>query len=92
MASWEKNSTTTSTTKSNKNNTRESQNKVPLEMSTKSVIEHGKSRDTLRWRKKIGHIFHLMRWKRPTKSNVEGAKKVRKGWMRTSLTKRRTME
>ncbi|XP_028757525.1 LOW QUALITY PROTEIN: uncharacterized protein LOC114716661 [Neltuma alba] len=65
MASWEKNSTTTTTTT-------ESKNKVPLE-TTRSVIEHGKSRDTLRWRRKIGHIFHLMRWKRPTKSSVEGA-------------------
>ncbi|KAI9113207.1 hypothetical protein K1719_015732 [Acacia pycnantha] len=88
MASWEKNSAATTT-----NNTRESKNKVPPE-TTKSVIEHGKSRDTLRWRKKIGHIFHLMRWKRPTtKSSAEGGtKKVRKGWMRTSLTQRRTME
>ncbi|KAK4276736.1 hypothetical protein QN277_014850 [Acacia crassicarpa] len=88
MASWEKNSAATTT-----NDTRESKNKVPPE-TTKSVIEHGKSGDTLRWRKKIGHIFHLMRWKRPTtKSNVEGGtKKVRKGWMRTSLTKRRTIE
>ncbi|KAF7829833.1 putative serine/threonine-protein kinase [Senna tora] len=66
---------------------------------TKSVIEHGKSREGLRWRKRIGHIFHLMRWKRPTKTKgnnvnvvveLEGVKKVRKGWMRP--TKRRTME
>ncbi|KAI4307273.1 hypothetical protein L6164_030477 [Bauhinia variegata] len=64
---------------------------------TKSVIEHGKSRDAFRWRKRIGHMFQLIRWKRSTKATVchvgtkvEGVK-VRKGWMRT-LTKRKSME
>ncbi|CAL8997144.1 unnamed protein product [Prunus brigantina] len=61
---------------------------------TKSVIEHGKSHAPLRWRKRIGHLFQLIRWKRSNKGNVchvsskvEGVK-VRKGWIRT-LTKRR---
>ncbi|OWM90149.1 uncharacterized protein LOC116189454 [Punica granatum] len=66
---------------------------------TKSVIEHSKPRvASLRWRKRIGHLFHLMRWKRSNKagsvchvgSKVEGVK-VRNGWIRT-LTKRRTKE
>ncbi|KAJ1388111.1 hypothetical protein SESBI_39376 [Sesbania bispinosa] len=60
---------------------------------TKSVIEHGKSRDTFRWRKRIGHMFQLIRWKKTSGvchvgNKVEGVK-VRKGWMRT-LTKRKT--
>ncbi|KAK9271179.1 hypothetical protein L1049_026768 [Liquidambar formosana] len=62
---------------------------------SKSVIEHAKPRaSSLRWRKRIGHLFQLVRWKRSNKGNVgskvEGVK-VRKGWIRT-LTKRRTKE
>ncbi|KAF8008791.1 hypothetical protein BT93_K2440 [Corymbia citriodora subsp. variegata] len=63
----------------------------------KSVVEHAKPRASLRWRKRIGHLFQLMRWKRSSKGSVchvgtkvEGVK-VRSGWMRT-LTKRRTKE
>ncbi|KAJ9167089.1 hypothetical protein P3X46_021765 [Hevea brasiliensis] len=65
---------------------------------TMSVIEHAKPRGSLRWRKRIGHLFQVIRWKRSNKGNnvchvgtkVEGVK-VRKGWIRT-LTKRRTKE
>ncbi|XVE55341.1 hypothetical protein DITRI_Ditri03aG0151200 [Diplodiscus trichospermus] len=60
----------------------------------KSVIEHAKPRASLRWRKRIGHLFQLIRWKRSSKanvchmsSNVEGVKVMRKSWIRT-LTKR----
>ncbi|KAF7800928.1 uncharacterized protein G2W53_044576 [Senna tora] len=63
----------------------------------KSVIEHGKSRDLLRWRKRIGHMFHIIRWNKSIKpttchvgsNKVEGVKMMRKVWMRT-LTKRKT--
>ncbi|KAA8546405.1 hypothetical protein F0562_002856 [Nyssa sinensis] len=64
---------------------------------TKSVVEHAKPRGSLRWRKRIGHFFQLIRWKRTSKGNVchvgsklEGVK-VRNGWIR-SLTKRRTKQ
>lgn len=65
---------------------------------TMSVIEHSKPRGSLRWRKRIGHLFQVIRWKRSNRGNnvchvgtkVEGVK-VRKGWIRT-LTKRRTKE
>ncbi|XP_041013842.1 uncharacterized protein LOC121257046 [Juglans microcarpa x Juglans regia] len=63
---------------------------------TKSVVEHGKPRASLRWRKRIGHLFQLIRWKRSNKGNVchvsskvEGVKVIRKSWIRT-LTKRKT--
>ncbi|KAL2520019.1 hypothetical protein Fot_23942 [Forsythia ovata] len=60
----------------------------------KSVVEHSKQRSTLRWRKRIGHLFQLIRWKKSSKGHVgtkvEGAK-VRHGWIR-SLTKKRTKE
>ncbi|KAK8705447.1 hypothetical protein V6N13_049050 [Hibiscus sabdariffa] len=60
----------------------------------KSVIEHVKPRASLRWRKRIGHLFQLVRWKRSSKDNachmgskVDGVKVMRrKGWIRT-LTK-----
>ncbi|KAJ6997869.1 hypothetical protein D5086_011070 [Populus alba] len=53
---------------------------------TVSMIEQAKPRSSLRWRRGIGHMFQLIRWKRSTM--VEGVK-VRKSWIRT-LTKRRT--
>ncbi|KAL9315687.1 hypothetical protein ACSQ67_016688 [Phaseolus vulgaris] len=63
----------------------------------KSVIEHGKSNNAFRWRKRMGRLVHFIQWKRSSKggvghvgNKVEGVK-VRKGWMR-SLTKRKTVE
>ncbi|CAI9787042.1 unnamed protein product [Fraxinus pennsylvanica] len=60
----------------------------------KSVVEHSKPPPTLRWRKPIGHLFKLIRWKKSSKGHVgtklEGTK-VRIGWLR-SLTKKRTKE
>jgi hypothetical protein len=62
----------------------------------KSVVEHGKRGGMLRWRKHIGRLLHLSRWKRSNKAaacpagingKMEGVK-VRRGWMR-GLTKRR---
>lgn len=92
VASWEK-----STTVSNKVSL-ENRNNNNTTTTTKSVIEHGKSRDTLRWRKRIGHVFQLIRWRKSTggvchvgrKVEGGGAKVVRKkgNWMRT-LTKRK---
>ncbi|KAH1113108.1 hypothetical protein AAZX31_04G230000 [Glycine max] len=82
VASWEK------STVSKKVSSWNHQNKE-----NKRVIEHGKSRDTFRWRKRIGHMLQLIRWKKSggvchVGTKVEGVK-VRKGWMRT-LTKRKT--
>ncbi|KAK6939879.1 Protein OCTOPUS-like, partial [Dillenia turbinata] len=64
---------------------------------TKCVIEHPRPRASLRWRKRIGHLFHLIRWKRSSKANachvsskVEGLK-VGKGWIKT-LTKMRAKD
>lgn len=89
VASWEK-------TKAKKAPVQDCTNK-PLRKETKgtkSVVEHSKPRGTLRWRKRIGHLFQLIRWKRSSKANVchvEGVKVMRKGWIRT-LTKRKTKE
>ncbi|ONK70994.1 uncharacterized protein A4U43_C04F3630 [Asparagus officinalis] len=62
----------------------------------KRVIEHVKPRGPLRWRKRIGQLLQLARWKRSSKagaSHVGLAGKVegRRGWIR-SLTRKRTTE
>ncbi|KAL3839999.1 hypothetical protein ACJIZ3_024590 [Penstemon smallii] len=61
----------------------------------KTVIEHPKPHATLRWRRRIGHLFQVIKWKRSSKGNMchvgtklEGAK-VKQGWIRT-ITKKRT--
>ncbi|KAL2241837.1 UNVERIFIED_CONTAM: hypothetical protein Sindi_0301700 [Sesamum indicum] len=66
----------------------------------KTVVEHGKPRATLRWRRRIGQLLQLMiRWKRSSKANMchvgtkqlEGGSRVKYGWVKT-LTKRRAKE
>jgi hypothetical protein len=107
VASWEK-STVSKVSLGNCNNNTNNNNKASWnhqtlkdKLETKSVIEHSKSRDIFRWRKRIGHMFQLIRWKKTgggvchVGNKVDGGStvKVRKGWMRT-LTKRKkkTME
>ncbi|OIV96668.1 hypothetical protein TanjilG_09210 [Lupinus angustifolius] len=64
---------------------------------SKSVIEHENSHDTFRWRKRIGHMFQLIRWNNRTSGvchvagKVEGVKVKKGNWMKT-LTKRKTKE
>ncbi|KAK4766052.1 hypothetical protein SAY87_007694 [Trapa incisa] len=113
VASWEKNKLASKVSVDNSNripwNNRNTVGRAPASAlikdvktataSTKRVIEHPKPRvSSLRWRKRISHLFHLIRWKRTSKGGsvchvsgkVEGVK-VRNGWIR-SLTKRRTKE
>ncbi|KAK7301364.1 hypothetical protein RJT34_12227 [Clitoria ternatea] len=68
-----------------------------LNKENKSMIEHGKSNNAFRWRKRIGRLVHFIHWKRSNKGGVghvgnmvEGVK-IRKSWMRT-LTKRKTVQ
>ncbi|XP_062098196.1 uncharacterized protein LOC133804063 [Humulus lupulus] len=111
VASWEKNKANNS---NNANANGAVVSKVSLEncnmsswnhsfgnKETKTVVEHGKPRaSSLRWRKRIGHLFQLTRWKRSNKgtvchvsSKVEGVKVRNKGWIRTLTTKKKkTME
>ena len=106
VASWEKNKANNS---NNGNGNGAVVSKVSLEncnmysfgnKETKTVVEHGKPRaSSLRWRKRIGHLFQLTRWKRSNKgtvchvsSKVEGVKVRNKGWIRTLTTKKKTME
>ncbi|XP_029130753.1 uncharacterized protein LOC109816063 [Cajanus cajan] len=91
VASWEKG------TVSNKGGVNSEVLMTEVKDSNRSVIEHGKSNNAFRWRKRMGRLVHLIQWKRSSKggvghvgNKVEGVK-VRKGWMRT-LTKRKTVE
>ncbi|KAK8552279.1 hypothetical protein V6N13_120690 [Hibiscus sabdariffa] len=58
-----------------------------LKEGNKSVIEHPKPGGPLRWRKRMGHLFQLVRWKRST-SKAEGVKTMKKSWITRTLTKR----
>lgn len=66
----------------------------------REIIEHAKpNSSSLRWRKRIGHLFQLNKWKRSSKGSVrhvgtkvEGVKVMRKGWIRNLTTKRKTKE
>ncbi|MBA0659456.1 hypothetical protein Goklo_011593 [Gossypium klotzschianum] len=55
-------------------------------LSNKSVIEHPKPGGSLRWRKRMGHLFQLVRWKRSNKA--EGVKVMKKSWITRTLTKK----
>ncbi|PIA47394.1 hypothetical protein AQUCO_01400217v1 [Aquilegia coerulea] len=113
IASWDKGANTkVSLVPSNMSNNQKPNNKVslkPLSMSnnpksnketTKTVIEHVKPHASpLWWRKRIGQLFQLVRWKRSNKakachvgSKVGGVKVMRKGWIKTLTKKKRTME
>ncbi|GLT47105.1 hypothetical protein SLA2020_208240 [Shorea laevis] len=82
MASWEKGTIS----KVSLEHCSMSKNPPLTKETNKSVIEHPRPHGPLRWRKRVAHMFQLMRWKRSNKGNVgtkvEGVK-VRKGWMRT---------
>ncbi|XP_041013204.1 uncharacterized protein LOC121256466 [Juglans microcarpa x Juglans regia] len=100
VASWEKNTVSKVSLENcnmswNNSLTQELTKEAKETKENKTVIEHGKPRASLRWRKRIGHLFQVMRLKKSNKGNVchvsskvEGVK-VRKGWIRT-LTKRKT--
>ncbi|XP_010521254.1 PREDICTED: uncharacterized protein LOC104800196 [Tarenaya hassleriana] len=87
-ASWEKNTASVDKCRNSM-----SWNKHPPEDTGKSVIEHRKSRSSLRWRKRIGHLFQLIRLRGSTSchvvSKVEGVKVRRQGWMVRTLTRRK---
>ncbi|XP_028775018.1 uncharacterized protein LOC114752679 [Neltuma alba] len=90
VASWEKNTASEVTMNNCDMSWNHASLMIPNKDSKKRVIEHGKSRDPLRWRKRIGHLFQVIRWKKSMNGHVEGVK-MRKSWMRT-LTKRKTAD
>ncbi|KAG4382720.1 hypothetical protein AAZX31_14G134300 [Glycine max] len=82
VASWEKSNTTAISNMSKKVRV-ESQVLDKDAKESKSVVEHGKSNNAFRWRKRMGRLVHFIPWKRSNKGggvgHVEGVKVNRKG-------------
>ncbi|CAL5414533.1 unnamed protein product [Camellia sinensis] len=101
VSSWEKGTVSTKASLDHCKNISWNHQSLMSKDSTKSiVVEHNaKPRGSLRWRKRIGHLFQLSRWRRSNRggsvchvgSKPEGVKVRSSGWIRT-LTRRRTKE
>ncbi|KAI8002996.1 hypothetical protein LOK49_LG08G01599 [Camellia lanceoleosa] len=101
VSSWEKGRVSTKASLDHCNNISWNHQSLMSKDSTKSiVVEHNaKPRGSLRWRKRIGHLFQLSRWRRSNRggsvchvgSKPEGVKVRSSGWIRT-LTRRRAKE
>ncbi|XP_057490885.1 uncharacterized protein LOC130776635 [Actinidia eriantha] len=102
VGSWEKSTTVSKVSLDHCNISWNNNNNNNNHKEAKSVvaIENAKPRSggSLRWRKRIGHLFQLSRWRRPTTTKtkvVEGVKlrSSSSGWISLrTLTKRRTKE
>ncbi|KAJ0247677.1 hypothetical protein HA466_0161080 [Hirschfeldia incana] len=94
-ASWEK-KTLSKVCVDNTNSTCKKQPQ-PI-TSTTSIVEHNSAKSSLKWRKRIGHLFHVIKLRSglPTSSchvassKVEGTKVRRHGWMVRTLTRRKS--
>lgn len=99
-ASWEKKAVVTKVCVDNKNNTTNStckKQQSPITSNT-SIVEHNSAKSSLRWRKRIGHLFHVIKLRSGSStsschvapSKVEGAKVRKQGWMVRTLTRRKS--
>ncbi|EOA37107.1 hypothetical protein CARUB_v10010313mg [Capsella rubella] len=99
-ASWEKKAVVTKVCVDN-NNTANStckKEQSPIIMSSTSIVEHNTAKSSLRWRKRISHLFHVVRLRSGSSttschvasSKVEGAKVRKQGWMVRTLTRRKS--
>ncbi|CAH2033563.1 unnamed protein product [Thlaspi arvense] len=94
-ASWEKK--TVSKVCVDNTNTTLKQQQSPI-TSTTSIVEHNSAKSSLRWRKRIGHLFHVIKLRSGSStsschvasSKVEGAKVRKHGWMVRTLTRRKS--
>lgn len=95
-ASWEK-KTVSKVCVDNTNSTCNKQ-QSPITSNT-SIVEHNSAKSSLRWRKRIGHLFHVIKLRSGSStsschvasSKVEAGAKVRKqGWMVRTLTRRKS--
>ncbi|KAF8086485.1 hypothetical protein N665_0624s0026 [Sinapis alba] len=69
-----------------------------LVTSSTSIVEHKSVKSSLRWRKRIGHLFHVIKLRSglstssrhvASSSKVEGTKVRKRGWMVRTLTRRK---
>lgn len=94
-ASWER-KTVSKVCVDNTNSTCKKQ-QAPLP-STTSIVEHNSAKSSLKWRKRIGHLFRVIKLRSglPTSSchvassKVEGTKARKHGWMVRTLTRRKS--
>ncbi|XP_010459904.1 PREDICTED: uncharacterized protein LOC104740878 [Camelina sativa] len=97
-ASWEKKAVvTTKVCVDNTTNPTCKKQQSPITSST-SIVEHTTAKSSLRWRKRIGHLFHVIKLRSGSSttschvasSKVEGAKVRKQGWMVRTLTRRKS--
>ncbi|CAF2256156.1 hypothetical protein BRARA_H02268 [Brassica rapa] len=94
-SSWER-KTVSKACEDNTNSTCKKQ-QAPI-TSTTSIVEHNSAKSSLKWRKRIGHLFHVIKLRSgfPTSSchvassKVEGTKVRKHGWMVRTLTRRKS--
>ncbi|CAN8291973.1 unnamed protein product [Cochlearia groenlandica] len=63
-----------------------------------SIVEHNNAKSSLRWRKRIGHLFHVIKLRSGSSasschvasSKAEGAKVRKQGWMVRTLNRRKS--
>ncbi|KAH0864304.1 hypothetical protein HID58_081515 [Brassica napus] len=94
-SSWER-KTVSKACEDNTNSTCKKQ-QAPITSAT-SIVEHNSAKSSLKWRKRIGHLFHAIKLRSgfPTSSchvassKVEGTKVRKHGWMVRTLTRRKS--
>ena len=94
-ASWEKKTVSKVCVDNNTNSTCKTQ-QSPIT----SIVEHNSAKSTLKWRKRIGHLFHVIKLRSgsstsschvaSSSSKVEGTKVRKQGWMVRTLTRRKS--
>ncbi|CAN8304522.1 unnamed protein product [Cochlearia groenlandica] len=97
-ASWEKKEVTKVCVDNNTNSKTCKEQQSPVTTSTTSIVEHNTAKSSLRWRKRIGHLFHVIKVKsrlpaascHVASSKVEGAKVRKHGWMVRTLTRKKS--
>ncbi|KAL1196185.1 hypothetical protein V5N11_035299 [Cardamine amara subsp. amara] len=96
-ASWEKKTVSKVCVDNTTNSTCNKKQQSPI-VTTTSIVEHNSAKSSLRWRKRIGQLFHVIKLRSGSStsschvasSNVEGAKVRKQGWMVRTLTRRKS--
>ncbi|KFK44288.1 hypothetical protein AALP_AA1G238700 [Arabis alpina] len=98
-ASWEKKAVVSKVCVDNNTNSRTCTKEQSPITSTTSIVEHNSAKSSLRWRKRIGHLFHVIKLRSGSSTSCHvasskvdgGGANVRKqGWMVRTLTRRKT--
>ncbi|KAG5379068.1 hypothetical protein IGI04_026910 [Brassica rapa subsp. trilocularis] len=94
-ASWEKKTVSKVCVDNNTNSTCKTQ-QSPIT----SIVEYNSAKSSLKWRKRIGHLFHVIKLRSgsstsschvaSSSSKVEGTKVRKQGWMVRTLTRRKS--